>query len=84
MCFHSGIIPSVEVASTCQKSKNFISWNRNDFKICETFDMEDTNYNSDSWESEFVTIIVTWQLRVTVDSIRNSCDVLTGPTLKFL
>ena len=27
------------------------------------------------WELEFVTIIVTWQLRVTVDSIHKSCDV---------
>ena len=30
--------------------------------------------NSKNWESEFMTIIVTWQLRVTLDSIRNSCD----------
>ena len=35
----------------------------------------DTDYNSDNWEPEFMTIIVTWQLRVTLDSIRNSCDV---------
>ena len=44
--------------------------------ILETCDIWDTDYNSDSWEPEFVTIIVTWQLRVSVDSIRNSCDVL--------
>ena len=43
--------------------------------ILETFDNWDTDYNSDSWEPDFVTIIVTWQLRVTVDSIRNSCNV---------
>ena len=28
-----------------------------------------------NWEPEFMTIFVTWQLRVTLDSIRNSCDV---------
>ena len=27
----------------------------------------------DNWEPEFMTIFVTWQLRVTLDSIRNSC-----------
>ena len=32
---------------------------------------------SDSWEPEFMTIIVTQELRVTLDSIRNSCDVST-------
>ena len=33
--------------------------------------------DSDSWEPNFMTIvIVTWQLRVTLDSLRNSCDVL--------
>ena len=33
--------------------------------------------NSDNWEPEFMTIFVTWQLIVTLDSIRNSCDVFT-------
>ena len=36
--------------------------------------------------SEFIhwiTIIVNWQLRVTVDSIRNSCDVSTGQLVKI-
>ena len=32
----------------------------------------DTDYNSENWEPEFMT----WQLRVTLDSIRNSCDNL--------
>ena len=27
------------------------------------------------WKPEFMTIFVTWQLRVTLDSIRNYCDV---------
>ena len=43
--------------------------------ILETCDIWDTNYNSDNWEPEFMTIFVTWQLIVTLDSIRNSCDV---------
>ena len=34
-----------------------------------------TDYNSENQEPEFMTIFVTWQLRVTLDSIRNSCDV---------
>ena len=39
---------------------------------------------SDSWEPEFMTIIiVTWQLRVTLDSIRNSCDVFVEVTIRF-
>ena len=40
-----------------------------------TCDIWDTNYNSDNWEPEFMPIFVAWQLRVTLDSIRNSCDV---------
>ena len=35
-----------------------------------TCDIWDTDYNSDNWEPEFMTIFVTWQLRVTLDSIR--------------
>ena len=41
----------------------------------ETCDIWDTDYNSDSWEPEFMTFFVSWQLRATLDSIRNSCDV---------
>ena len=44
--------------------------------ILETCDIWDTDYNSDNWEPEVMTIFVTWQLIVTLDSIRNSCDVL--------
>ena len=44
--------------------------------ILETCDIWDAGYNSDNWEPEFMTIFVTWQLIVTLDSIRNSCDVL--------
>ena len=37
-----------------------------------TCDIWDTDYNSDNWEPEFMTTFVTWQSRVTLDSIRNS------------
>ena len=43
--------------------------------ILRTCDIWDTDYNSDNWEPEFMTIFVIWQLIVTLDSIRNSCDV---------
>ena len=42
----------------------------------KTCDIWDTNYNSDNWEPEVMTIFVIWQLIVTLDTIRNSCDVL--------
>ena len=35
----------------------------------------DIDYNSDNWKPDFMAIFVTWQLRVTLDSICNSCDV---------
>ena len=41
----------------------------------ETCDIWDTDNNSDNWEPETMTIFVIWQLIVTLDSIRNSCDV---------
>ena len=41
----------------------------------ETCDIWDTDNNSDNWEPEIMTIFVIWQLIVTLDSIRNSCDV---------
>ena len=44
--------------------------------IIGTCDIWDTDYNTDNWEPGFMTIFVTWQLIVTLDSIRNSCDVL--------
>ena len=43
--------------------------------ILETCNIWDTDYNSDNWELEFMIIIVSWQLRVTGDSICNSCNV---------
>ena len=43
-------------------------------------DIWDTDYNTDNWEPGFMTIFVTWHLIVTLDSIRNSCDVLEWDT----
>ena len=43
--------------------------------VLETCDIWDTDYSSDNWEPEFMTIFGTWQLIVTMDSIRNSWDV---------
>ena len=52
--------------------------------ILQTCDHWDTDYNSYNWEPEFMTIFVTWQSRVTVDSIRNSCDVFLPRQDKFV
>ena len=55
--------------------------------IIGTCDIWDTDYNTDNWEPGFMTIFVTWQLIVTLDSIHNSCDVffkLTNLYLLFL
>ena len=41
----------------------------------ETFESWGTDFYSDKREHELMTIFVSWQLRVTLDSIRNSCDV---------
>ena len=64
---------------TLDNFDNFENWDNWD--NCDNWkdspgDFWDADYNSDHWEPEFMTIIVTWQLRVTLDSIRNSCDVL--------
>ena len=40
-----------------------------------TCDIWDTDYNTENWEPGFMTIYVTWQLIMTLDSIRNSCNV---------
>ena len=53
-------------------------------EILETCEIWDTDYNFDNWEPGFMTICVTWQLRVTLDSIRNSCDVLNLITYQLL
>ena len=65
---------------TMTKTKKMTKTKTNTFKhlqraILWTCDFWDTDYISDNWEPESMTIFVTWQLRVTLDSIRNSCDV---------
>ena len=50
--------------------------------ILQTCDNWDTDYNSYNWEPDFMTIFDPWQSRVTVDSIRNSCDVLWNFSFK--
>ena len=45
---------------------------QNDF---DNWNWDTDTDNSDNWEHEFMTIFVNWQLIVTLDSIRNSCDV---------
>ena len=60
---------------TMTKTKTKSFWEHLLRAILETCDIWDTDYNSDNWEPEFMTIFVTWQLIVTLDSIRNSCDV---------
>ena len=58
------------------KQKDNNSNKDNDKDNPGTCDIWDTDYNSDNWEPEFMTIFVIWQLIVTLDNIRNSCDVL--------
>ena len=65
---------------TKKKTKTF--WEHLLRAILETWDIWDTDYNSDNWEPEFITIFVTWQLIVTLDSIRNSCDVYINVSAK--
>ena len=52
--------------------------------MLKTCDIWDTDYNSDNWKPEFMTIFVTWQLIMTLDSIRNSCDVFIRNMCDFL
>ena len=52
--------------------------------ILQSCDNWDTDYNSYNWEPEFMTIFVTWQSRVTLDSIRNSCDVFRDTLYVYL
>ena len=65
--------PTKTKAMTKTKTNTF--WEHLLRAILETCDIWDTEYNSDNWEPELMTIFVTWQLIVTLDSIRNSCDV---------
>ena len=59
-----------------EKDKDKDNDNDNDNDKLVACGIWDTDYNSDNWEPEFMTLFVAWQLRVTLDSIRNSCDLL--------
>ena len=59
-----------------KKDKDKDKDNDNDKEKLLTCDIWGTDHNYDNWEHEFMTIFVIWQLIVTLDSIRNSCDVL--------
>ena len=49
-----------------------IHWEHLQRAILVTCDIWDTGSISDNWELEILTILVTWQLRVTLDSIHNA------------
>ena len=66
----------MRIVDKCWQQKDNNSNKDNDKDKTRTCDIWDTDYNSDNWKPEFMTIFVTWQLIVTLDSIRNSCDVL--------
>ena len=69
-----------KITKTMTKTKTKTFWEHLPRAILETCDIWDTDYNSDNWEPEFMTIFVIWQLIVTLDSIRNSCDVFSTTT----
>ena len=57
------------------KKFRFLGDNNSNKDNPRTCGIWDTDYNSDNWEPEFMTIFVIWHLIVTLDSIRNSWDV---------
>ena len=62
--------------TTFDNFHNFLQFNNFDHDENDNpGDMWHTDYNYDNWEPGFMTILNTWQLRVTLDSIRTSCDV---------
>ena len=66
------ILETCDLYDICSEWWGDLTWPKKPLRCC---DIWDTNYNTDNWEPEFMTIFVTWQLIVTLDSIRNSCDV---------
>ena len=62
----------------------YLHWRTSKGAIIGTCDIWDTDYNTDNWEPGLMTIFVTWQLIVTLDSIRNSCDVFVIRSLSHL
>ena len=67
------ILETCDLYDICSEWWGDLTWPKKTLRCC---DIWDTDYNSDNWEPEFMTFFVAWQLIVTLDSIRNSCDVL--------
>ena len=66
------ILETCDLYDICSEWWGDLTWPKKTLRCC---DIWDTDYNTDNWEPEFMTIFVFWQLIVTLDSIRNSCDV---------
>ena len=66
------ILETFDLYDICSEWWGDLTWPKKALRCC---DIWDTDYNTDNWEPEFMTIFVIWQLIVTLDSIRNSCDV---------
>ena len=75
MTFMTIILTIIDKFNNFHNKKNNNSNKDNDKDNPGTYDIWYTDYNSDNQEPEFMTIFVTWQLRVTLDSIHNSCNV---------
>ena len=67
------ILETCDLYDICSEWWGDLTWPKKALRCC---DIWDTDYNTDNWEPEFMTFFVAWQLIVTLDSIRNSCDVL--------
>ena len=70
--------------STKSDPRDLWPWRQMIKAILVTCDIWDTDYNYGNWESVFMIIFVTLQWRVTLDNIRNSCDVLWDTFHKHL
>ena len=62
--------------NTTTKTEKNTFWDYIQRAILIPCDIWDTDYISDNWEPEFMTIFVTWKSSVARDSICNSYDVL--------
>ena len=70
--YFGAILETCDLYDICSEWWGDLTWPKKPLRCC---DIWDTDYNTDNWEPEFMTIFVFWQLIVTLDSIRNSCDV---------
>ena len=69
------ILETFDLYDICSEWWGDLTWPKKALRCC---DIWDTDYNTDNWEPEFMTFFVTWQLIVTLDSIRNSCNVFSS------